>query len=68
MAKIIHLKGQHHILERSFAINPKFANTYYYRGHCKILLGEKDFGCLDLSKAGELGDSAAYDAIKDFCN
>jgi hypothetical protein len=31
-------------------------------------LGDKNGGCLDLSKAGELGDSIAYDAIKDFCN
>ncbi len=27
-----------------------------------------DEGCLDLSKAGELGHGNAYRAIKEFCN
>jgi len=33
-----------------------------------MLLGQKDSGCLDLSKAGELGKSIAYEAIKKHCN
>jgi len=36
-------------------------------GLSKILLGQKDDGCLDLSKAGELG-LYSYDVIKEFCN
>jgi len=42
--------------------------AYYHRGLAKILLGQKDNGCLDLSKAGELGSAKAYEAIKNFCN
>jgi hypothetical protein len=34
----------------------------------KILLGQKESGCLDLSKAGELGSEKAYESIKQFCN
>jgi len=38
---------------------------YYNNGGLsKLLLGQKDSGCLDLSKAGELGFMDAYDAIK----
>jgi len=40
---------------------------YYYRGLSKIGLGDKDNGCLDLSKAGELGLAKAYTAIKIYC-
>jgi len=31
-------------------------------------LGQKDSGCLDLSKAEELGHSEAYEAIEKYCN
>jgi len=31
-------------------------------------LGQKDSGCLDLSKAGELGKFEGYEAIKKYCN
>jgi hypothetical protein len=33
----------------------------------KIELNQKDGGCLDLSKAGELGYSEAYDKIQQYC-
>jgi len=33
-----------------------------------MLLGQKDSGCLDLSKAGELGYFKAYETIKKYCN
>jgi len=42
--------------------------AYYNRGLAKIQLGQKDSGCLDLSKARELGDADAFDAIKELCN
>ena len=42
--------------------------AYYNRGLAKIQLGQKDSGCLDLSKAGELGYVEAYEAIKQYCN
>ena len=53
---------------KAIEINPNDAEAYYNRGIAKIKLGQKDSGCLDLSKAGELGDSQAYEAIKDLCN
>lgn len=49
-------------------INPKNSETYYRRGLAKIAIAQKDSGCLDLSKAGELGYLDAYDAIKKYCN
>lgn len=42
-------------------------DAYYWRGLAKIELGRKESGCLDLSKAGELGLKEAYDAIKKYC-
>ncbi len=42
--------------------------AYYNRGLAKIQLGQIDGGCLDLSKAGELGADKAYDLIKKYCN
>lgn len=44
-----------------------FVKAYFWRGMCRIELGQKDNGCLDLSKAGELGYSYAYDYIKQYC-
>jgi len=38
------------------------------KGLAKISLGQKDKGCLDLSKAGELALDYAYDAIEKHCN
>ena len=32
------------------------------------LLNQKDAGCLDQSKAGDLVFAKAYDEIKEFCN
>ncbi len=42
--------------------------AYYNRGVGKLGLGQKDSGCLDLSKASKLGCSKAYEAIKKYCN
>ena len=35
---------------------------------CRIEFGDMKNGCLDLSKAGELGDLKAYETIKEKCN
>lgn len=45
----------------------KRANSYFYRGLSNIKLGEKSNGCSDLSKAGELGESKAYEEINKYC-
>ena len=48
-------------------LSPSDAITFVYRGLAKINLGYIDSGCLDFSKAGELGDEEAYDLIKELC-
>ncbi len=54
---------------RAIEINPRYASdAYYNRGLAKIILGQIDSGCMDLSKAGELGFEEAYDMIRKFCN
>lgn len=40
---------------------------YYYRGIAKLNSNQIDSGCLDLSKAGELGYKEAYVLIKKYC-
>jgi tetratricopeptide (TPR) repeat protein len=49
-------------------INPKNADAYIMRGILRIEFGDGKNGCLDLSKAGELGDLKAYELIKEKCN
>lgn len=49
-------------------INPINIDAYYMRGILRINFGDVKNGCLDLSKAGELGDHKAYEAIKEKCN
>jgi tetratricopeptide (TPR) repeat protein len=49
-------------------INPRNAAAYSLRGILRIEFGDPKNGCLDLSKAGELGDLNAYDLIKERCN
>ncbi len=45
----------------------KRANSYFFRGLANIKLGKKSEGCSDLSKAGELGESKAYEEINNNC-
>jgi len=47
--------------------NPNDGMAYNNRGLAKIYLGQKDSGCLDLSKARDLGDPKAHDLIKKYC-
>ena len=46
----------------------KHDNSYYLRGIAHIKNGEKEKGCKDLSKAGELGNADAYEEINKNCN
>jgi tetratricopeptide (TPR) repeat protein len=48
-------------------LNSKFAEAYFIRGIIKLALNDTS-GCLDLSKAGELGYAGAYNVIRDYCN
>ena len=49
-------------------INPKNSAAYSMRGILRIEFGDTKNGCLDLSKAGELGDLQAYELIQEKCN
>lgn len=49
-------------------INPRNVDAYFLRGILRIEHGQLESGCLDLSKAGELGDVKAYEEIKSKCN
>jgi tetratricopeptide (TPR) repeat protein len=49
-------------------LHPKNVDAYYMRGILRIEFGDMKNGCLDLSKAGELGDLKAYETIKEKCN
>lgn len=49
-------------------INPKNVDAYFLRGILRLEHGQIEGGCLDLSKAGELGDLKAYEVIKEKCN
>lgn len=46
----------------------KHYNSYYLRGLAQIKKGNKEKGCKDLSKSGELGNADAYDEINKNCN
>lgn len=48
-------------------LNPNSQDAYYLRGTIRIAHGDREGGCKDLSRAGELGDEDAYDKIKELC-
>lgn len=49
---------------KAIELNPSFAEAYYNRGIIQIFLKDTRKGCLDLSKAGELGIADAYELLK----
>lgn len=55
-------------LTKTIELDPKYDEAYYDRGLAKLKIGQKNSGCLDLSKAGELGYEDAYETIKQLCN
>ncbi|MBR3846924.1 MAG: tetratricopeptide repeat protein [Alistipes sp.] len=44
--------------------HPHFAEAYYNRGIIQLFMKDTRKGCLDLSKAGELGIQQAYELLK----
>jgi tetratricopeptide (TPR) repeat protein len=58
------------IIDLTMAVknNPKDKYAWYYMGWSKLLSGQKDSGCLDLRKSGELGYEKAYNVIRKYCN
>ncbi len=52
---------------KAITIEPRFAEAWFNRGLVKLIKGEKQSGCADISKAGELGQNQAYSIIQKFC-
>lgn len=48
--------------------NANFPEAYYNRGLILIFRGEKNLGCEDISKAGELGIPDSYNVLKKYCS
>ena len=49
-------------------LQPNLAEAYYNRALTLLYLDEIKLACKDLSKAGELGITEAYNVIKRYCN
>lgn len=52
---------------KAIELFPFFGQAYYNRGLVQIVLKERQTGCMDISKAGELGIVEAYEVIKLYC-
>ena len=52
---------------KALELYPAMAQAYFNRGLVLIYLKDKEKGCIDLSKAGELGVHDAYNVIKKYC-
>lgn len=53
---------------KAIELNPSFAEAYYNRGLIQIYMKDTRKGCLDISKAGELGISEAYQVLRNYSN
>lgn len=51
---------------KAIELNPNFAEAYYNRGLIQIYMKDTHKGCLDISKAGELGVEEAYAVLRDY--
>lgn len=52
---------------RAIELYPYMGDAYFNRGLVLIYLKDKEKGCIDLSRAGELGVDDAYGVIKKYC-
>lgn len=52
---------------KAIDIYPYMGDAYFNRGLVLIYLKDKEKGCIDLSRAGELGVGDAYGVIKKYC-
>ena len=53
--------------EKAIKLYPYMGDAYYNRGLVLIYLKDKEKGCIDLSRAGELGVGEAYSVISKYC-
>ena len=51
---------------KAIELNPHFAEAYYNRGLIQIYMKDTRKGCLDISKAGELGINEAYEVLRNY--
>jgi tetratricopeptide (TPR) repeat protein len=51
---------------RAIELDANMGEAYYNRGLVQIFMKDTRKGCMDLSKAGELGIEMAYEALKQF--
>ncbi len=52
---------------KAIGVYPYMGDAYYNRGLVLIYLKDKEKGCIDLSRAGELGVADAYSVISKYC-
>ena len=52
---------------KAIDLYPYMGDAYFNRGLVLIYLKDKEKGCIDLSRAGELGVEDAYSVIKKYC-
>ena len=52
---------------KAIELYPYMSDAYFNRGLVLIYLKDKEKGCIDLSRAGELGVQDAYSVIKKYC-
>ncbi len=53
--------------DEAIRLYPYMGDAYFNRGLVLIYLKDKDKGCIDLSRAGELGVADAYGVISKYC-
>ncbi len=51
---------------KAIELNPLFAEAYYNRGIIQIFMKDTRKGCLDISKAGELGITETYELLRQY--
>ncbi len=55
------------LYSQAIQVNPSMAEAWYNRGLIRIMLNDKNNGCIDMGKAGEMGVKQAYLLIHRFC-
>ena len=53
--------------DKAIRLYPWLGSAYFNRGLVLIYLKDKEKGCIDLSRAGELGVEGSYDVISRYC-
>ena len=54
--------------DMAIRLYPAMGDAYYNRGLVLIYLRDKEKGCIDLSRAGELGVADSYSVISKYCS